>query len=217
MQGNNLGNGGIPVTVGAKSASVINAFNGSTLQGQLPVDAPLGATTLKVGAAAPFNITLVQYCPALAADGQPDNLAAAVHYPSGTPVSPSFPASPNEQIGLVATGLGPTNPVFPTGTSPNDNSAVPTTLPTVSVAGKPATVVASFLQPGGPGFYIVVFTMTAGVTNGNQSVAVSTSGLTSNAANVPVATGPVIASVTNAASYNDPARPNGPIAQGSIL
>jgi hypothetical protein len=44
---------------------VFNAFPGN-LQVELPVDAPLGATTVTAGSSAAFNITLVQYCPGLA-------------------------------------------------------------------------------------------------------------------------------------------------------
>ena len=217
VRGSNLGGAGATVTVASKRAFVINALGGTTLQVQLPTDAALGATTLTVGSSAPFNITLVQYCPGVATDGQPDNLAAAFHYPSGTPLTPNFPASPNEQVGVVATGLGPTNPPFSTGTAPSDTSAVPVTLPTVTFAGKAATVSTAFLQPNSPGFYGVVFTVPGSATTGNQNISVSIGGLTSNVAILPVATGPIVASVTNAASYIDPALPNGPIAQGSIF
>src|SRR3954454_2805731 len=72
VNGTNLGNStGIAVVVGTKSAYVLNAFANS-LQVELPVDAPLGATTIKAGASAPFSITLVQYCPGLPVD---NNLA----------------------------------------------------------------------------------------------------------------------------------------------
>jgi uncharacterized protein (TIGR03437 family) len=215
VRGTNLGNKGTTVTVGSKQAFVLNG--GSTsLQIEMPVDAPLGSTTLTAGTSAAFSITLVQYCPGIPTDGQPDNLAAAVHYPSGTPVTPAFPASPNEQIGLGATGLGPTNPVFATGTSPSDQNAVAVTLPTVTVGGKAATVSTAFLTPNSPGFYSVVVTIPASAANGNQNVILTIGGLNSNTPVLPVATGPIISSVTNAASYIDPSLPNGAIAQGSI-
>jgi hypothetical protein len=44
--------------VGTRQAYVFNALGGTTLQIQLPVDAPLGPTILTVGASAPFNSTL---------------------------------------------------------------------------------------------------------------------------------------------------------------
>lgn len=214
VHGTNLNSTSIVVTVGARQAYVFNAF-GTGLQIQLPVDAPLGATTLKAGASAPFNITLVQYAPGLPVNN-PGSVAVAYHYSSGRPVTTSFPATPNEQIAVGATGLGPTNPVFPTGTAPGDTSAVTITKPTVNVAGKPVTVQTAFLQPNSPGFYAVVFTMRSDVTTGNQNINVSIGGLTSNTGNIPVSTGPVISSVTNAASYIS-VGPSRGIAQGAIF
>lgn len=177
---------------------------------------PLGATTLTAGASAPFSITLVQYSLGLAIN---NGVVAAYHLSSQQPVTTAFPATPNEQIAVVATGLGPTKPVYATGTSPNagDYSAVTVTLPTVTVGGKAATVASAFLEPNSPGFYLVVFTVPASVTTGSQGLIVSIGGLSSETGGLPVTTGAVIGSVTNAASYIDPALPNGGIAQGSIV
>ena len=219
VQGTNLGNNpnSITVTVGTKTAFVITAL-GTSLQIEIPVDVPLGATTLKVGASAPFNITLVQYSPGLPVNPQAGSIVSAFHISSNAPVTASFPATPNEQIAVVATGLGPTNPPAATGFSPNDTSYAVVTLPSVSVAGKPVTVQSAFLAPNsGPGFYAIVFTMRSDVTTGNQNMTVSIGGLTSNTGTLPVSTGPVIASVTNAASYIDRNLPNGGIAQGGIF
>jgi uncharacterized protein (TIGR03437 family) len=181
------------------------------------VDAPLGATTLTVGASAPFSITLVQYCPGLAADGTPAALALAFHFSAGKAVTAGFPAAPNEQIGIVATGLGATKPPYATGTAPDDANAMTVVKPAVNFAGSAATVGAAFAQPNGPGFYVVVFTVPANATTGNKPVTVSIGGLTSNTVNLPVATGPIVESVTNAASYIDQSLPNGFVAQGSIF
>jgi uncharacterized protein (TIGR03437 family) len=214
VQGANLGGLGTTVTVGTNKAFVFNANGGGTsLQIELPVNAALGPTTLTAGASAPFNITLVQYSPGIAIN---NNIAQAYHYASQQLVTPAFPASPNEQIAVIATGLGPTNPVYATGTSPSDSSAVAVTLPTVAVQGKTAAVSTAFLEPGSPGFYAVVFTTPGTVTAGNQNITVSIGGLSSETGSLPIATGPIIGSVTNAASYIDPTLPNGGIAQGSI-
>jgi uncharacterized protein (TIGR03437 family) len=147
---------------------------------------------------------------------QAGSIVFAFHPSFGAPVTTSFPATPNEQISVGATGLGPTNPVFATGTAPNNESAVTITRPTVNVGGKPVTVLNAFLGPNNPGFYVVVFTMRADATTGNQQINVSIGGLTSNTGLLPVATGPVIASVTNAATYIA-AGPRSGIAQGSIF
>lgn len=216
VAGSNLGGAATKVTVGNLQAFVFNANNGSSLQLELPVNAPLGATTLTAGASAPFSITLVQYCPGIATDGLADSLAGAYHYPSQAAVTTSFPAAPNEQIAVTATGLGATSPVYLTGTSPSGTNALAITTPTVTVQGKPAPVSTAFLQPNNPGYYAVVFTVPASATTGNQNIIVSIGGLASNTAILPVATGPIIGSVTNAASYNDPSLPNGAVAQGAI-
>jgi len=213
VTGTNLGGVSAKLTVGSNQGYVFNG-SGTSLQFEIPVNAPLGATTVTVGASAPFNITLVQYAP-----GIPSNNGVTVAYhPSSQPVTAAFPATPNEQIVISATGLGPTKPVYATGTSPSagDYSAVTAALPTVTVEGHAAKVSSAFLNPGNPGFYLVSFTVPATVTTGNQGVVISIGGVASPAAGLPIATGPVIGSVTNAASYIDPTLPNGGIAQGAI-
>jgi uncharacterized protein (TIGR03437 family) len=215
------GLGGSPaVTVGGKNAYILTAFPGQLLV-EIPVDAPIGATTLKVGSSAPFNITLVQYAPGLPfnSDAGP-NGAVAFHASSHAPVTPANPASANEQIALTAFGLGATNPVVPTGVAPTDSSAVTTTQPTVSVGGKLATVSGAFQSPGSIASYTVLFTVPADVvagTSGTSPVTVSIGGVTSNARDLPISTAPVISLVANAASYNPAGLPNAPIAQGAIF
>ncbi|HJZ97300.1 MAG TPA: hypothetical protein VKE70_12400 [Candidatus Solibacter sp.] len=219
INGTNLGGQNAQVTVGTKAAFVVNAFGGTNLQVELPVDAPLGATTIKVGASAPFNITLVQFSPGLPVNVPAPNFVFANH-PSNNfaAVNTSFPAFPGEQIALSATGLGPTNPVVPTGTAPNDSNAFTTTKPTVTIGGKAATVQSAFLIPNGtPGFYFVLVTVPPDLTTGNRNLVVSIGGLNSNTGLLPVSTAPIVSSVSNAASYIDRNLPNGGIAQGSIF
>jgi uncharacterized protein (TIGR03437 family) len=219
INGTNLGGQNARVTVGTIPAFVVNAFGGTNLQVELPVDAPLGATTIKVGASAPFNITLVQFSPGLPVNTPAPNFVLANH-PSNNfaAVNTSFPTFPGEQIALTATGLGPTNPVVPTGTLPNDSNAVTTTKPTVTIGGKAATVQSAFLIPNGsPGFYFVLVTVPPDLATGNQNVVVSIGGLNSNTGLLPVSTAPIVTSVYNAASYIDRNLPNGGIAQGAIF
>jgi uncharacterized protein (TIGR03437 family) len=218
VKGTGLGtNTNINVTVGGKKAFVFNAFNAS-LQVELPVDAAQGATTITAGASAPFNITLGQYCP-----GLPSNnisgvaYVVAVHDNNGKPVTPSFPAIPDELVDILATGLGPTTPPVATGAAPNDSNSNTNVAPTVTIGGQPAKVINSFLNAqGGPGFYYVVARTPATITTGNQSVKVTIGGLTSNSANLPLTNGGAVSSVTNAATYTDASLPNGAIAQGAI-
>jgi uncharacterized protein (TIGR03437 family) len=206
----------IVVTVGGKQAYVFNAAS-SSLQVELPVDAPQGATTITAGPSAAFNITLGQYCP-----GIPSNnvngvaYVSALHDSSGLPVTATFPAIPNELVDIVVTGLGPTTPPYATGKAPPDGSANTNATPSVSIGGQAAKVANSFLQPGNPGFYFVVARTPSTIASGNQNVMVSVGGLTSNSALLPLTNGGAVSTVTNAATYIDPSLPNGAIAQGSI-
>jgi uncharacterized protein (TIGR03437 family) len=214
VQGTNLGTStSIAVTVGTKKAAVLNAFS-TSLQIQFPVDAPLGPTTITAGASAPFNVTLGQYCPGIPID---NGVTGAFHVPSGARVTAAFPAIPNEQISLGASGLGPTNPVYATGTAPKDGdfSAAAVTKPTITIGGVNATVSDAFLSPNSPGFYNVVFTVPATVTSGNRPLALSIGGLTSTAS-LPITTGPIVSSVSNAATYID-IGPRYGIAPGAIF
>ena len=63
--GNNFGTSkSIAVTVGGKQAHVFAVAN-TQINIEIPVDAPLGATTATVGGSAPFKVTLSQYAPAI--------------------------------------------------------------------------------------------------------------------------------------------------------
>jgi uncharacterized protein (TIGR03437 family) len=205
------------VTVAGKRAFVVNG-SATFLQVELPVDAPLGATTVTVGASAPSNINLIQYAPGVATDGQADGLALGFHASTQAQLSSANPAAPGESIAIVVTGLGQTKPAYATGTAPSDGdfTALTLVIPSVSIGGKGATVTGSFLMPNNPGFYLVVFTVPA-VTTGAQPIVVTIGGQSVTGANLAVSTLPSVASVMNAASYNDPSLPNGAIAQGSIF
>jgi uncharacterized protein (TIGR03437 family) len=217
VRGTGLGTStAIAVTAAGKKAYVVNAF-GSVLQVQLPVDAPQGATTMQAGASAPFSITLGQFCPGIPSTNV-NGVAYvnALHDSSGEPVTAAFPAIPGELVDVTVTGLGPTTPSYATGTAPQDSSAKTNTTPSVKVGGQSVNVAGSFLIPGDPGFYYAVFRTPATIASGNQSVTVSIGGLTSSTAFLPLTNGGAVSSVTNAATYIDPALPNGALAQGAI-
>lgn len=219
IKGSSLGTTAATVTVAAKKAFVLNAFGGGTsLQVELPVGAPLGPATVTVGASAPFNITLVQFCPGIPINSSNGvSFLIALHDNNGLPVTAAFPAIPDELVDILATGLGPTTPVYATGTTPPDSNANTNTKPTVSIGGQPANVANSFLYSrNGPGFYLVVSRTPTTIASGNLNVTISIGGLTSNTGILPLTNGGAVSSVTNAASYNDPSLPNGAIAQGAI-
>jgi uncharacterized protein (TIGR03437 family) len=217
VRGTGLGtNRNIGVKVASKQAYVFNA-GGSFLQLQLPVDAPQGATTLTAGTSAPFNITLGQYCPGLPSTNVGGvAYVYALHDSSGAPVTAAFPAIPGELVDINVTGLGPTTPLYATGTAPTDAGALTNATPSVSIGGQSAKAVNAFLIANNPGFYFAVVRTPATISSGNQKVTVSIGGLTSNAANLPLTNGGAVGAVTNAAAYIDPALPNAAIAQGSI-
>jgi len=209
------------VTVGTKTAFNINApNNGNQMTIEIPVDAPLGATNVTISpgggaTSAPFAITLTQYAPVIPINGG-TNLP--FHLTSQTTVTAANPAVPGEQVGVVAYGLGPTNPVVPTGTlGPSNPSANTVTTPTVNIGGGQAPGVTAGLTNGQVGVYFVIFTVPQNQPAGGVSISVSIGGLTSNLTTLQVFTGPVISNATNAASNITAGLPNAGIAQGSIF
>ena len=209
------------VTVGTKTAFNINPpNNGNQMTIQIPVDAPLGATNVTISpgsgaTSALFPITLTQYAPVIPINGF-TNLP--FHLTSQTTVTAANPAVPGEQVGVVAYGLGPTNPVVPTGTlGPSNPSANTVTTPTVNIGGGQAPGVTAGLTNGQVGVYFVIFTVPQNQPAGGVSISVSIGGLTSNLTTLQVFTGPVISNVTNAASNITAGLPNAGIAQGSIF
>jgi uncharacterized protein (TIGR03437 family) len=211
------------VQVGGKTAYNISInANATSLTIQIPVDAPLGTDNVVVTlgtATPPFPITVAQFAPVLPFNGAVGpNAARGFHIPSGAQITTAAPVVPGEQIGITVFGLGPTNPPLTTGqVSPNNTQIVTTTQPTVSVGGKPASVIGGFAQPGAVATYFVTFTVPAGLAGGDVDVTVSIGGFTSNARTIPVSTAPFITSVVNAASGILPGLPNSGIAQGAIF
>ncbi len=216
----NLGVTPPSVTVGGIAAFTINPNSGYQITIQIPVNAPLGAAnvvlTLGTGqSSAPFSITLTQYAPVIPINGG-TNLP--FHLTSQTTVTAANPAVPGEQVGVVAYGLGPTNPVVPTGTlGPSNPSANTVTTPTVNIGGGQAPGVTAGLTNGQVGVYFVIFTVPQNQPAGGAPVSLSIGGLTSNLTTLQVFTGPVISNVTNAASNITAGLPNAGIAQGSIF
>jgi len=213
------------VTVGGKNAYLLvtpASSNGASMTIQIPVDAPLGANNLVVtlgsgAASAPFSLGLVQFAPLLPTTGTSANLAQAFHLATAAPVTASAPASPNEQIGVIAIGLGPTSPQVPTGATASTPPPNTTTQPTVTMGGQAATGVNASATPGQVATYLVTFNVPGSLSNGNASVTVGIGGATSNAVNIPVSTAPYITSVVNAASGIVAGLPNAGIAQGAIF
>ncbi len=215
------------VTVGGKTAFNINPpNNGNQMTIQIPVDAALGAsvpvilTTGAGGPSAAFAITLTQYAPVIPYLG--NGSAYLPFHQNGTQVTAANPAVLGETISIPVYGLGPTNPVVPTGTpAPSNPSALTVTTPTVNIGGGQATGVLAGLESGGGnsqiGNYFVDFVVPQNQLAGSYALSISIGGVTSNPSTVVVFTGPTISNVSNAASNITAGLPNAGIAQGSIF
>ena len=211
------------MTVGSKTAFNITVNNGNQITIQIPVDAPLGAAnvTLATGGqtSAAFSITLTQFAPAFLT-GTNAQAQSAFHQSSNSPVTSASPAFPGEGLFLLAYGLGPTNPVVPTGTvGPSNPPASTITVPTVNIAGFPATGVSATLASSGAGIgiYVVQFTVPATVTSGNYPTSIGIGGATTGLVTIQVFSGPTITNIENAASNISAGLPNSGIAQGAIF
>jgi len=134
----------------------------------------------------------------------------------GTPVSPSAPAMPGETISMNAVGLGPTNPVIPTG---GTGYAQTTTVPSVTVGGNQCKVLNATYGVDGVGIYQVYFTVPANAPSGNQNVSLSIGGVTTNTLALTVGPAPAISAVLNNYSFVLPGAASGNygIAPGSIF
>src|SRR5262245_24401546 len=104
------------VTVGNQSAAMLLATP-TELRAQLPVDAPLGSTTIvaeRLGMrSAPIMINLDAFAPGLFF--RAGNIGS-ISKQTGADVTAQNPASLGERLFLAADGLGPTNPPVSTGT-----------------------------------------------------------------------------------------------------
>ena len=196
IRGNTFGaDTSIPVTIGGKPAKVTVALP-TQLTVVIPADAAVGATTIRVGTSAPYNITLTQYAPGLLSrGGAGTGLVQAVHQQSGDAVDRFNPAAPGEALSLYATGIGP--------------------APTLTIGGISANVQSAAAAPAQFGLFLVQFTVPANAPGGNQPIVLSIGGFDSQVLMLPV-TGPkplpAIASVVNGASF----APNAPLAAGSF-
>ena len=223
LSGLNLGTSPT-VTVGGKTAYNINPPNGGNqMTIEIPVDAPLGnaktwcSRSAPAKASAPFAISLTQYAPVIPINGGTN---PPFHVSSGTSVNTASPAVPGEQVGVIAYGLGPTNPVVPTGGAVPSNPVPSTvTTPTVTLGGTTITsgVNAGLANNGQVALYVVIFTVPQNQPAGGSPITVSIGGLTTNSTTLQVFTGPVISNVTNAASNITTGLPNAGIAQGAIF
>ena len=192
------------VMIGTEAAPVLRFINSTNLIVQIPVDAPLGATTLtatyKGQTSTAFNIKLVALAPEIEPFQSPTG--SSFYDTSNNPITAAHPAVPGSQVYLLAIGLGTTNPAQVTNTIAT--AQAPTTQQVqVMVGGKMVQPSYAGLFVGGtPGFYQVSFTVPADAAMGNQPVTLSEGGLTSNSQTLVVAPPiPIINAIVNGATF----------------
>jgi len=107
----------------------------------------------------------------------------------GTLASQNNPVNPGELVAVFGLGLGPTNPVAPSGREAPLTPPSPTvTQPRLTVGGRPAQVLFSGLAAGQmPGWYVVNFVVPGDLTPGSYPVVLEIAGFTSNTVVLPVA------------------------------
>jgi uncharacterized protein (TIGR03437 family) len=189
IYGSNFGAGpanGVKVTVGGKNAYVL-AVTENQLNIQLPMDAATGQSNLIVTingvASAPFAVTLNDYAPAIyTTDGSTDG-PGLIRAQNGDSFSVTAPAKPGDILLIFVTGLGVTNPPTPTGPAAAANPTA--VLPTVTVNGMEADVLAAAVYPGQTGLYQINFMVPEDI-QGTVRVAIKIGGQTSNEVTLPL-------------------------------
>ena len=201
-------------TIAGKPAPILQFISPTDVVVQIPVDAPVGATTVTAAykgvgvTSAAFNIVLDTFAPAIYGPAAPGGSA---FYNSGRqPITSTNPTSANQQVYAVLSGLGPTTPAQVANTMATVST--PTNSPVqVMVGNKLITPDYAGLFVGGtPGTYQVLFKLPADVAVGAQPVVISVGGKSSNTATLTVAPPmPSITGIVNGASFkNKPVAPN---------
>jgi uncharacterized protein (TIGR03437 family) len=115
------------------------------------------------------------------------NAAVVAQHSDSSPVSNDVPAKTGEDITLLATGLGATDPLVPSGTVPRSSvTAQVRSLPRVRIGGADALVRAAVLSHDLVGIYRVTVQIPAGLEAGNAAVEIEQEGAVSNQASIRV-------------------------------
>lgn len=209
----------VSISVGGKPGYVQIATP-NQINAQIPFEVSPGATNLTVtvsgSTSAPLLITLTATAPAfftLDASGNGTAVATTTGSSVAQLTSPA-PGKPGDTVSVYLAGLGATNPPTPTGLAPQV-AASPVATPTLTVGGKPATIVAAAVSPGFAGLYQVAFKIPDGV-QGSAPLVLTSNGVTTSSVDPknPV-TLPVfgISSIVSNASFGSA----GTAAAGSIV
>jgi uncharacterized protein (TIGR03437 family) len=135
----------------------------------------------------PANVAVVS--PGIFIVDQASNTGAVLHAQGFSLVSANSPARPGQSLLLYCTGLGPLRTSVTAGDRAPSVPPLAETiyLPTVTIAGLPASVTYSGLAPGLVGVYQITVLAPAGLPAGNQSVQITVAGVVSNTATIATA------------------------------
>lgn len=167
-----LGPQNTSVTACGKTLPLYAVFPGQ-INAQLPLECPttgsITATVSAGGQTSTQTFTVATAAPGIFtinASGTGDGI---ILHADNTLVTPSKPAIAGETVVIFGTGLGPTSPVFPTGTAANaaNNAVMPVS---VTIGGQPATVMYAGLTQTLVGLYQVNAVVPAGVSGSQQVV-----------------------------------------------
>jgi uncharacterized protein (TIGR03437 family) len=188
------------VSIGGESAPVLSFLSASSLLAQVPVDLPIGPTTVTVThqgmTTAPVFVTVDAFAPAIYFPG-----TSAFTDSAGNLITLSNLAIPGTAVTLSAIGLGPTNPPMMTGVAAT--TAAQTTMPVGVMVGPTleAPNVAG-LAVGSITDYQVTFTIPLGTPAAPQPVTITVGGVSSNTVTLLVGAAiPQIKAIVNGASF----------------
>ena len=159
----------------------VTAVSPNQVNAQLPVNAPTGPVTITLTVngvtSPPFNITLAAYAPTFFAQSSTTGgMGAGLFLTStGAAITTAAPAQPGEVITAYLIGLGPTNPMTPTGTTGALNKTA--TTPVLTVGTTSAIILYAGTSPYA-GLYQVNFQV-PGTASGVEPVSISIGGATS--------------------------------------
>jgi uncharacterized protein (TIGR03437 family) len=137
-----------------------------------------------------YTLALADYAPAFFVYPESSTgktLLAARDARSGKLISSANPDTAGEIVSLYANGLGPVNNQPATGEpAPSSPLSRTTLMPTVTIAGQPATVQFSGLTPGITGLYVVNVTLPSNIPAGLQPVVLTINSVASASASLPM-------------------------------
>ena len=194
------------VNIGAKAAFVLPNGTDTQVNVQLPVDAPLGPTTLTVTAggqtSAPMNLTIAAYAPAFfTANASGSGIGSFVDGLTAKVLNAANPATPGEAVTGTAIGLGATTPAYPTGATAT-GAASTAAKATIAIGAESFAPAYAGTAPGfSSAFYQVNFTVPKDATGCATNIVLTIGGVSSPPVTLPIATPmPALCAIQNAAT-----------------